>query len=178
MCHLAGNLNLTVITPPDDVALLAAPGGVEASGVSGNLRMDADDLAFAQRLADAADLISLELCQGAELLLAATPDGAEASEADRAVQLGCRGCPTISWTRWLPSLEPVVGCTSHALYHQVLVTMLGRHLIAGCDHDFVELTPLRLQVLAGVGLQGVHQQATARRGRVPIDPKGRVRWAG
>jgi hypothetical protein len=31
---------------------------------------------------------------------------------------------------------------------------------------------------AGVGLQRVRQQAAARRGRLPTDPKGCVRWAG
>jgi hypothetical protein len=80
MCRLAGKLNLTVITPPDNAALLAAPGGVEASAISGHPGTDADDLAVAQ--------------------------------------------------------------------------------------------------LAGVGLQRVRQQAATRRGRLLIDPSGRVRWAG
>ena len=66
----------------------------------------------------------------------------------------------------------------HALHHQTLTGLLGRHLVAGCGHDLVELTPLGLRVLAGVGLQRIQQQAAARRGRVPTDPRGRVRWAG
>ncbi len=65
-----------------------------------------------------------------------------------------------------------------ALHHQTLTGLLGRHLVAGCGHDLVELTPLGLRVLAGVGLQRIQQQAAARRGCVPIDPRGRVRWAG
>ena len=80
MCHLAGNPNQTVVTPPDNAALLAAPGGVEAGGISGDPGTDADDLALPQ--------------------------------------------------------------------------------------------------LAGVGLQRVRQRASARRGRLLIDPTGRVRWAG
>jgi hypothetical protein len=80
MCHLAGKLNQTVVTPPDDAALLAAPGGVEASGIAGDPGTDAEDLALAQ--------------------------------------------------------------------------------------------------LAGVGLQRVREQAAARRGRLLIDPRGPVRWAG
>jgi hypothetical protein len=48
MCHLAGKLDLTVITPPDNAALLAAPGAVEASGISGDPGTDADDLAVTQ----------------------------------------------------------------------------------------------------------------------------------
>jgi hypothetical protein len=48
MCHPAGKLPLTVITPPDNAALLAAPGGVEASGISSNPGTDANDLALTQ----------------------------------------------------------------------------------------------------------------------------------
>ncbi len=66
----------------------------------------------------------------------------------------------------------------HALNHQTLTDLLGRHLIGGCGHELVELTPLGLRVLAGVGLRRIQQQAAARRGRVPADPRGRVRWAG
>jgi hypothetical protein len=66
----------------------------------------------------------------------------------------------------------------HALHHQSLTNLLGRHLIVGCGHDLVELTPLGLRVVASVGLERIRQQAAARRGRVPTDPRGRVRWAG
>jgi hypothetical protein len=66
----------------------------------------------------------------------------------------------------------------HALHHQTLAGLLGRHLIVACGHDLVELTPLALRVLAGVGLQRIRQQAAARRGRVSTDPRGSVRWAG
>lgn len=45
-----------------------------------------DDLAFARVLADAADRISLELYQGAELLVVTKPDHTEVSEADQAVE--------------------------------------------------------------------------------------------
>jgi len=65
-----------------------------------------------------------------------------------------------------------------ALHHQTLTGLLDRHLVASDGHDLVELTPLGLRVLAGVGLQRIQQQAAARRGRVPTDPRGRVRWAG
>jgi hypothetical protein len=66
----------------------------------------------------------------------------------------------------------------HALHHQTLAGLLGRHLVAGCGHDLVELTPLGLRVLAGVGQERIRQQAAARRGRLPTDARGRVRWAG
>jgi hypothetical protein len=66
----------------------------------------------------------------------------------------------------------------HALHHQSLTGLLDRHLIASDDHDLVELTPLGLRVLAGVGLQRIRQQAAARRHRTPTDPRGSVRWAG
>ena len=66
----------------------------------------------------------------------------------------------------------------HALHHQTLAALLGRHLVAGGGHDLVELTPLGLCVVAGVGLERIQQQAAARRGRAPTDPRGRVRWAG
>lgn len=66
----------------------------------------------------------------------------------------------------------------HALHHQTLADLHGRHLIVGCGLDLVELTSLGLRVLAGVGLERIRQQAAARRGCVPTDPRGRVRWAG
>jgi hypothetical protein len=66
----------------------------------------------------------------------------------------------------------------HALHHQTLAGLLGCHLIVACGQDLVELTPLALRVLAGVGLQRIRQQAAARRGRVSTDPRGSVRWAG
>jgi hypothetical protein len=59
-----------------------------------------------------------------------------------------------------------------------LADLHGRHLIVGCGLDLVELTSLGLRVLAGVGLERIRQQAAARRGCVPTDPRGRVRWAG
>jgi hypothetical protein len=66
----------------------------------------------------------------------------------------------------------------HALHYRALGGLLGRRLVTGCGHDLVELTPLGLRVVAGVGLERIYQQAAARRGRVPTDPRGRVRWAG
>jgi hypothetical protein len=66
----------------------------------------------------------------------------------------------------------------HALHHQSLAGLLDCQLVANDDHDLVELTPLGLRVLAGVGLERIRQQAAARRGRVSTDPRGRVRWAG
>jgi hypothetical protein len=66
----------------------------------------------------------------------------------------------------------------HALHQQTLAGLLGRGLVVGSGHDPVELTPLGLRVLAVVGLPRIRQQAAARRGRVPTDPRGRVRWAG
>jgi histidinol-phosphatase len=51
---------------------------------------DLDDLAFAQLLADAADRISLDLYQGAELLVVTKPDRSEVSEADLAVEAALR----------------------------------------------------------------------------------------
>lgn len=66
----------------------------------------------------------------------------------------------------------------HALHHQTLAGLLDCHLVAARGHDLVELTPPGLRVLAGVGLQRIRQQAADRRGRVPTDPRGRVRWAG
>jgi hypothetical protein len=65
----------------------------------------------------------------------------------------------------------------HALRQEVLAGLLGCNLVGGCGHDLVELTPLGLRVLAGVGLQRIQQQA-ARRGRAPTGPGERVRWAG
>jgi histidinol-phosphatase len=49
-----------------------------------------DDLAFARLLADAADRISLDLYQGAELLVVTKPDRSEVSEADLAVEAALR----------------------------------------------------------------------------------------
>ena len=66
----------------------------------------------------------------------------------------------------------------HALHRQSLAGLVDRHLVASDGHDLVELTPLGLRVLASVGLERIRQQAAARRGRVPTDPRGRVRWAG
>jgi hypothetical protein len=66
----------------------------------------------------------------------------------------------------------------HALHQQTLAGLLGRELVVSCGHELVELTPLGLRVLAVVGLRRIRQQAAARRGRVPTDPRGRVRWAG
>jgi len=66
----------------------------------------------------------------------------------------------------------------YALRHDVLAGLLGRGLVAGCGHDLVELTPLGLRVVAGVGLERIGRQAAARRGRVPTGSGGRVRWAG
>jgi hypothetical protein len=66
----------------------------------------------------------------------------------------------------------------HALHQQALAGLLGRDLVVGCGHELVELTPLGLRVLAVVGLRRIRQQAAACRGRVPTDPRGRVRWAG
>jgi len=51
---------------------------------------DLDDLAFARLLADAADRISLDLYQGAELLVVTKPDRSEVSEADLAVEAALR----------------------------------------------------------------------------------------
>jgi fructose-1,6-bisphosphatase/inositol monophosphatase family enzyme len=51
---------------------------------------DRDDLAFAQLLADAADRISLDLYQRAELLVVTKPDRSEVSEADLAVEAALR----------------------------------------------------------------------------------------
>jgi hypothetical protein len=66
----------------------------------------------------------------------------------------------------------------HALRKEVLAGLLGCNLVGSCGHDLVELTPLGLRVLASVGLERIRQQAAARWGRVPTDPRGRVRWAG
>ncbi len=66
----------------------------------------------------------------------------------------------------------------YALHQQTLAGLLGRDLVAFSGHDLVELTPLGLRVVAGVGLERVQQQAAARHGRVPTDPRGRVRWVG
>ncbi len=51
---------------------------------------EADDLAFARLLADAANRISLDLYRDAELLVVTTPDRTEVSEADRAVEAALR----------------------------------------------------------------------------------------
>ena len=51
---------------------------------------EADDLAFARLLADAADRISLDLYRDAELLVVTKPDRTEVSEADRAVEAALR----------------------------------------------------------------------------------------
>ena len=51
---------------------------------------DLDDLTFAWLLADAADRISLDLYQGAELLVVTKPDRSEVSEADLAVEAALR----------------------------------------------------------------------------------------
>jgi hypothetical protein len=66
----------------------------------------------------------------------------------------------------------------HTLRQEVLAGLLSCDLVVGCGHDLVELTPLGLRVLAGVGLERIQQQAAGRRDRVPTDPRGRVRWAG
>jgi hypothetical protein len=66
----------------------------------------------------------------------------------------------------------------HTLRQEVLAALLGCNLVGGCGHEVVELTPLGLRVLAGVGLERIQQQAAGRRGRVPTDPSGWVRWAG
>jgi hypothetical protein len=65
----------------------------------------------------------------------------------------------------------------HAVHHSH-ASLLDRRLVVGCGHDLVELTPLGLRVLAGVGLERIQQQTAARRDRVPSDSRGRVRWAG
>jgi len=51
---------------------------------------EADDLALARLLADAADRISLDLYRDAELLVVTKPDRTEVSEADRAVEAALR----------------------------------------------------------------------------------------
>jgi hypothetical protein len=48
----------------------------------------------------------------------------------------------------------------------------------GLGHDLIELTPLGLRVVAGVGLDRITQQVATCRGRLPTDPTGQVRWAG
>jgi hypothetical protein len=63
----------------------------------------------------------------------------------------------------------------HVLHHQTLASLLDRHLVASGGRDMVELTPLGLRVLAGVGLERIRQQAAARRCRLPTDARGRVR---
>jgi hypothetical protein len=65
----------------------------------------------------------------------------------------------------------------HVLHHQTLAGLLGR-LVASGGRELVELTPLGLRVLAGVGLEGIRRQAAARHGHLPTDPRGRARWAG
>jgi hypothetical protein len=94
---------------------------------------------------------------------------------------GAAGLPRLA-DHLLDALVSIAGAGGRvhrpAVHHQTLAGLLGRHLVAGCGRDLVELTPLGLRVLAGVGLERVRQQAAARRGRVPTDPRGRVRWAG
>jgi hypothetical protein len=65
----------------------------------------------------------------------------------------------------------------YALRQEALAGLLGCNVVGGCGHDLVELTPLGLRVLAGVGLQRIQQQA-AGRGRAPTGSRGRARWAG
>jgi fructose-1,6-bisphosphatase/inositol monophosphatase family enzyme len=63
----------------------------EGNAISGGASLgELNELAFARLLADAADRISLDLYQGAELLVITKPGQAEGSEADLAVEAALR----------------------------------------------------------------------------------------
>jgi hypothetical protein len=150
---------------------------------------DADDLAFARLLADAADQTSLDLDpfpnnpaardrrRRRRPMLAPNPSHRRSA----APAWGAAGLPQLP-DHLLDALVSIAltggRMHHHALHHQSLAGLLDRHLVASDDHDLVELTPLGLRVLAGAGLERIQQQAAARRGCVPTDPRGQVRWAG
>jgi hypothetical protein len=66
----------------------------------------------------------------------------------------------------------------HTVHHQTLASLAGRHLVAFCDHDLVELTPLGLRVVAALGLERIRQLGATRRGRGSTDSTGQLPWAG
>jgi hypothetical protein len=144
------------------------------------------DLAFTRLLADAADQTSLDLYpfpnhpagrdrrRRRRPMLAPNPSPRRSAAA----AWGAAGLPDHLLDALVSIARTGDRVHRHALHHQSLADLLDRHLIASDGHDLGEPTPLGLRVLASLGLQRIQQQAAARRGRVPTDPRGRVRWAG